>query len=99
MLIISDASDEDKSKQEYRMATDTQPTSPIEVFQEWQRCMSTNDQEGTAKVVDLAGYTEICLGLTEWTTGYEAAAANFYRNMVAPKCRTASRTSPNPPRG
>jgi predicted ester cyclase len=66
------------------MQTDTQPASPIEVFQEWQRCLATNDQEGTAKVVDLAGYTEICLGLTEWTTGYDVAAANFYRNMVAP---------------
>ncbi|MBV9416460.1 MAG: ester cyclase [Solirubrobacterales bacterium] len=58
--------------------------SPIEVFREWQRCLATNDMEGTATVVDLEGYTEICLGLTEWTTGYESAAANFYRNMVAP---------------
>ena len=37
-----------------------------------------------AKVVDVDGYTEICLGLTGWTTGYPTAAANFYRNMVAP---------------
>jgi predicted ester cyclase len=66
------------------METQAQPATPIEVFQEWQRCLASNDQEGTAKVVDLAGYTEICLGLTEWTTGYELAAANYYRNMVAP---------------
>ena len=58
--------------------------SPREIFLEWQRCMAANDLEGTAKVVDLERYTEICLGLTEWTTGYEAAAANFYRNMIAP---------------
>src|SRR5215470_6939027 len=66
------------------MTTDKQASSSIEVFREWQRCIATNDQEGTAKVVDVEGYTEICLGLTEWTTGYEVAAANFYRNLVAP---------------
>jgi predicted ester cyclase len=66
------------------MDINTQPTSPTEVFHEWQRCLAANDQEGTAKVVDIDGYTEICLGLTGWTTGYEIAAANYYRNMVAP---------------
>jgi hypothetical protein len=29
-------------------------------------------------------YTEICLGLTEWTTGYQVAFASYYRNMIAP---------------
>jgi predicted ester cyclase len=66
------------------MDTASQATSPLEVFREWQRCLAANDQAGAAKVVDVDGYTEICLGLTQWTTGYEAAAANFYRNMVAP---------------
>jgi predicted ester cyclase len=66
------------------MDTGSQPTSPIEVFHEWQRCLAANDQEAAAKLVDVQGYTEICLGLTGWTTGYELASANFYRNMVAP---------------
>jgi predicted ester cyclase len=66
------------------MNTTTQPTSPTEVFSEWQRCLAANDQEAAANVVDTDGYTEICLGLTEWTTGYGVATANFYRNMVAP---------------
>jgi predicted ester cyclase len=66
------------------MDGDTQPRSSTEVFREWQRCLAANDQEGAAKVVDLDGYTEICLGLTGWTTGYEVAAGNFYRNMVVP---------------
>ena len=66
------------------MTTDTPAMTPTEVFYEWQRCLAEGDQDGTAKVVDLEAYTEICLGLTEWTTGYETAAANFYRNMVAP---------------
>jgi predicted ester cyclase len=66
------------------MDTESQPTSPVEAFREWQRCLASNDQEGAAKVVDVDGYTEICLGLTEWTTGYEVATANFYRNMIVP---------------
>ena len=74
----------DKAKQEDRMETKTQPASPTEVFQEWQRCLAANDQDGAAKVVDVEAYTEICLGLTDWTIGYEVATANFYRNLVAP---------------
>jgi predicted ester cyclase len=58
--------------------------TPIEIYREWQRCLAANDQEGTARVVDLEGYTEICLGLTDWTTGYSVAYANFYENMIAP---------------
>src|SRR6516162_6598922 len=66
------------------MDTASRATSPLEVFREWQRCLAANDQAGAAKVVDVDGYTEICLGLTQWTTGYQVAAENFYRNMVAP---------------
>lgn len=58
------------------MTTDKQASSSIEVFREWQRCIAIDDQEGTAVVVDLDGYTEICLGLTDWTTGYAVAFAN-----------------------
>ena len=66
------------------MDSGTRAPSPTEVFREWQRCLAANDQQGAAKMVDVDGYTEICLGLTDWTTGYEVAAANFYRNMIAP---------------
>jgi len=66
------------------MSSQSKPMTNAEVFNEWQRCLRTNDAEGTARVVDLEAYTEICLGLTPWTTGYAVAAANFYRNMVAP---------------
>lgn len=66
------------------MSSEPEPMTNVEVFEEWQRCLRTNDAEGTARVVDLEGYTEICLGLTPWTTGYASAAANFYRNMIAP---------------
>jgi predicted ester cyclase len=70
-------------KRRNRVPTNAE-TSPLAVWREWQRCLAENDQAGTARVVDLDGYTEICLGLTEWTTGYGVAQANFYKNMVAP---------------
>ena len=58
--------------------------SPAAVYREWQRCMSTQDYEGMRRVVDFAGYTEICLGLTGWTTGYEVALGNYMKNMMTP---------------
>lgn len=61
------------------MNTQDQSTSPAEVFGEWQRSRGENDQAGTARVVDIDGYTEISLGLTEWTTGYDVAA-NLYQH-------------------
>ena len=66
------------------MSTETPSLAPAEAYREWQRCLATNDREGTSRVVDMANYTEICLGLTEWTTGYDVAFANYYRNMIAP---------------
>jgi predicted ester cyclase len=66
------------------MSADPSTLSPLFVYREWQRCLTTNDEAGTARVVDLDGYTEICLGPTDWTTGYQPALATFYRNMIAP---------------
>jgi hypothetical protein len=36
------------------------------------------------EVVDLDGYTEICLGLTGWTIGYDVAFQNYRNNMIDP---------------
>jgi predicted ester cyclase len=66
------------------MSSDQRTLTPAETYREWQRCLATNDREGTSAVVDVDGYTEICLGLTGWTTGYDVAFANYYRNMIAP---------------
>lgn len=66
------------------MSSEITTPSPTAVFREWQRCIAANDMEATARMVDLDEYTEICLGLTQWTTGYQAAFANYYRNMIAP---------------
>src|SRR6516225_4318821 len=54
------------------MNTEIQPKTPLEVFSEWQRCLAANDQRGASEVVDVDGYTEICLGLTESTAGVTA---------------------------
>ena len=66
------------------MSAEERTSTPIETYREWQRCLAMNDREGTSKVVDMDRYTEICLGLTHWTTGYDVALANYYRNMIAP---------------
>jgi predicted ester cyclase len=46
--------------------------------------MHTRDFEHMGDVVDLERYTEICLGLTGWTTGYDIALKNYVKNMVEP---------------
>jgi len=55
-----------------------------ETVREWKRRLQEREFEHMAEVVDLDGYTEICLGLTGWTTGYEVAFGNYVRNMVEP---------------
>jgi predicted ester cyclase len=57
---------------------------PLAVYRAWQRSLATGDMAQVGAVVDLAGYRDICLGLTGETTGYEVALANYLRNMVAP---------------
>lgn len=71
-------------KEGIQMSAEEPTLTPIETYREWQRCLARNDRDGASKVVDMAGYTEICLGLTTWTTGYDVALANYYRNMIAP---------------
>jgi predicted ester cyclase len=56
----------------------------IDVVREWMRRMSERDYDRLGEVVDLAGYTEICLGLTPWTVGFDVALANYVQNMVRP---------------
>jgi predicted ester cyclase len=46
--------------------------------------MQAGDFAHLGDVVDLDGYTEICLGLTGWTTGYDVALRNYMKNMVEP---------------
>ena len=57
---------------------------PLRVYRAWQQALAAQDMEATARVVDVAAYREVCLGLTDWTTGYDLAFANFYKNMIQP---------------
>jgi predicted ester cyclase len=57
---------------------------PLSAYQAFQECLSMQDYGRLGEVVDLAGYTENCLGLTGWTTGFERAWRNYQQNMIAP---------------
>lgn len=37
-----------------------------------------------SEIVDLEGYTEICLGLTPWTVGYDVVLKNYVKNILQP---------------
>jgi predicted ester cyclase len=57
---------------------------PLEIFTEWQRRQSAGDVEHLGEVVDLEGFRDICVGLSDWTTGYQQAFANLTRNILTP---------------
>jgi len=58
--------------------------TPIEIVQRWQELLRTGNFASINEVVDVVGYTENCLGLTGWTTGYDIASKNYIKNMVEP---------------
>ena len=51
-----------------------------EVVGEWKRRLRAGEWAQMGEIVDLDGYTEICLGLTGWTTGYDVATQNYMKN-------------------
>lgn len=53
--------------------------TPLQVYRRFRSLLSQGDFEHMSEVVDLEAYTEICVGITEWTTGFGAAVANFQR--------------------
>ena len=57
--------------------------NPLDIYSSFQRCLQAQDYEYLGDVVDLQGYTENCLGLTGWTTGFEVALQNWARNILA----------------
>lgn len=59
-------------------------SGPLEIYEAYQQRLQAQDYEHLGEVVDLAGYTENCLGLTGgWTTGFEVALSNYARNILA----------------
>ena len=53
--------------------------------------------EHMGAVVDFRLYTEICLGLTGWTNGYDVALKNYVKNMVDPWADPSARTGRDSP--
>jgi predicted ester cyclase len=58
--------------------------SPLEIYNAWQSRQRAQDVEQLGEVVDLEGFRDICIGLSDWTTGYQAAFANLTRNILIP---------------
>src|SRR5215471_15498836 len=58
--------------------------TPLEIYSAFQQRLQTQDYAQLADVVDLQGYTENCLGLTGWTTGFEVALQNYAKNILEP---------------
>jgi predicted ester cyclase len=58
--------------------------SPLEIYTEWQRRQHAREFEHLGEVVDLEGFRDICIGLSDWTTGYQAAFENLTRNILIP---------------
>jgi predicted ester cyclase len=58
-------------------------SSPLQIYSAYQQRLQTQDYAHLGEVVDLQGYTENCLGLTGWTTGFEVALGNYARNILS----------------
>src|SRR5262252_2200464 len=58
--------------------------SPLEIYNEWQRRQNAREFAHLGEVVDLEGFRDICIGLSDWTTGYQAAFENLKRNILIP---------------
>jgi predicted ester cyclase len=57
--------------------------SPLEIYAAYQQRLQDQDYAHLAEVVDLQGYTENCLGLTGWTTGFDVALQNWTKNILS----------------
>ena len=58
--------------------------SPLEIYNAWQQRQAAGDVEHLGEVVDLEGFRDICIGLSDWATGYAAAFENLRRNILTP---------------
>ena len=58
--------------------------SPLEIYTAWQSRQTAGDVDHLGEVVDLEGFRDICIGLSDWTTGYQAAFQNLTRNILIP---------------
>jgi predicted ester cyclase len=56
----------------------------LETFTAWQNRQAAGDIEHLGDVVDLERFRDICIGLSDWTTGYYAAFENLKRNIFTP---------------
>jgi predicted ester cyclase len=57
--------------------------SPQQIYAAYQQRLQDQDYAHLGEVIDLEGYTENCLGLTGWTTGFQVALQNWMKNILS----------------
>src|SRR6516225_8432353 len=63
-----------------RMTTEQHP---LEVYRRFQSYLLHGEFARVGEVADVDGYTENCVGLTDWTTGLQIALRNFQENIAS----------------
>lgn len=61
----------------------TTQAEPLEVYRRFQSYLIAGEFGRVGEVADMDGYTEMCVGLTGWTTGLATALRNFQENIAA----------------
>jgi len=57
--------------------------TPLEVYRRFQRYLLAGNFTSLPEVVDVEAYTENCVGLTGWTTGFNTALKNFQQGIAS----------------
>ena len=61
----------------------TTQAQPLEVYRRFQAYLIAGEFGRLGEVADVDGYTEMCVGLTGWTTGLATALRNFQENIAS----------------
>ena len=56
--------------------------APLDVYRQFQSFLINGEYGRLAEVADMDGYTERCVGLTDWTTGLQVALRNFQKHRL-----------------
>jgi len=57
--------------------------APLDVYRQFQSFLVNGEYGRLGEVADMDGYTELCVGLTGWTTGLQAALRNFQEEVAS----------------
>src|SRR5262249_30593474 len=57
--------------------------APLDVYRQFQSFLINGEYSRLAEVADMDGYTEHCVGLTDWTTGLQMAMRNLQHKFAS----------------